>query len=247
MIGFGKRARAKPKTKEGQRIYAIGDVHGRLDLMRQLLSLIVRHYHNTDLKAKQILILFLGDVIDRGPQSARCLERIMNLVELRGAQLLLGNHEDMLLASLDGDQDAQTAWLRHGGDQTLESYGIELPSKDEDSVDFAERLRAGLPDEAVAFLKSRPTSYRSGDYLFVHAGVRPGVSLKRQESRDLFSIRDEFTQSTDWHGAMIVHGHSIVEQVEILSNRIACDTAAYRSDRLSCICLQDDYREVLCT
>lgn len=247
MLGYLKKRSGTPCTKEGERIYAVGDVHGRFDLLHQMLKLIVAHYEALDLKAKRVSLLFLGDIIDRGPMSSRCVERIKYLVDAKGAHLLLGNHEDMLLASIEGDADAQRAWLKHGGDQTLLSYGIPLPRTDEDAIDFAERLGRAFPEEHLEFLRQCPASYRSGDYLFVHAGVRPGVSLKRQDSRDLFSIREEFTESDSWHGAMIVHGHSIVERIEIRQNRIACDTGAYRTGRLSCICLQDEYQATIST
>lgn len=234
-----------PLTADRERIYAVGDIHGRIDLLRDLLQVIIDHYESLPLKANRVKLVFLGDVIDRGPDSAKCVALIRSLVESRGAVLLRGNHEDMLIASLEGNPQAQEAWLRNGGDTCLESYGIAPPRPEEDAFDFAERLSSQLPEDDIAFLRSLPVSYASGDYFFVHAGVRPGVDLPDQDPEDLFSIRDEFTLSENWHGAMVVHGHEIVETVELRSNRIACDTGAYKTGTLSCVCLQDDFKTIL--
>ncbi|WP_137680707.1 metallophosphoesterase [Aurantiacibacter suaedae] len=236
-----------PRTAEGERIYAVGDVHGRVDLLVKLLNLIVDHYPAMQPAPRSVTLVFLGDIIDRGPSSAACVRAVHNLCKGPGATMLLGNHEDMMLASIDGNPEAQAAWLQNGGLATLQSYGIAPPSADEDSFDFGERLARGIPDDHVTFLRSLETSYRSGSYFFCHAGVRPGVSLNKQMPEDLYSIRSEFTDSQAWHGAVVVHGHSIVDGVEIRRNRIGCDTGAYASGRLSCICLQDDLQAVLQT
>ena len=240
------RAR-RPRTADGERIYAVGDVHGRADLLVELMRLLIDHYPAMRPPPSRVTLLFLGDIIDRGPDSAACLRIIRDLCEAEGARMLLGNHEDMMLASLDGNPEAQAAWLRNGGLATLHSYGIAPPSTDEDSFDFGERLTRGIPQQHVAFLRSLETSYRSGSYFFAHAGVRPGIPLHKQAPEDLYSIRSEFTESDAWHGAVIVHGHSIVDAVEMRPNRIGCDTGAYASGRLSCVCLQDDLQSVLQT
>ncbi|MEN7538031.1 metallophosphoesterase [Aurantiacibacter flavus] len=236
-----------PRTADGERIYAIGDVHGRNDLLMRLLRLIVDHYPTLHPAPQRMTLVFLGDVIDRGPASAACLRTVSGLCESNAATMLLGNHEDMMLASLDGNPDAQAAWIGNGGLATLRSYGIDPPGPEEDSFDFAERLARGVPEDQVAFLRSLETTYRSGSYFFTHAGVRPGVALHKQEPEDLYSIRADFTESEAWHGAVVVHGHSIVDAVEMRHNRIGCDTGAYASGRLSCVCLQDDLRAVLQT
>lgn len=242
-----KFAAQVPRPAKGERVYAIGDVHGRHDLLVQLLNKIIRHYPTLEPKPEKITLLFLGDVIDRGPESQRCITLIQRLVDSAQARMLLGNHEDMLLASLEGNGLAQEAWIRNGGLATLSSYGIDPPKSDEDSFDFAARLKERIPPEHERFLRSLKVSYSSGSYLFVHAGVRPGVRIARQDKRDLFSIREEFTQSEKWHGQVVVHGHSIVDEVEVRHNRIACDTAAYATGRLSCVVLQDDHVSVIST
>jgi len=120
MMAFGKTANSSPKTKAGERIYAIGDVHGRYDLLNSLLRSVIKHFQTSSIEARRVTILFLGDVIDRGPESARCLARVRHLVETRGAKMLLGNHEDMLLASLDANPIAQNAWLAHWEEMTTD-------------------------------------------------------------------------------------------------------------------------------
>lgn len=232
-------------TAPKERIYAIGDIHGCYDLLRCLISVIVAHWEASEKKPRRVRLLFLGDVIDRGPDSADCLRLIANLGKLPGVTCLKGNHEDLLLRSIAGDAEAQQIWLRNGGLATLASFEIDPPSSTEDSFDFGERIKAAIPAEHLEFLQAAPAWLRSGDYFFAHAGVRPGVPLKRQDNFDLFFIRDEFTQSKEWHGALIVHGHSIVEHIEIRENRIAIDTGAYKSGRLSCICLEGANRQVL--
>ena len=236
-----------PRPAKGERVYAIGDIHGRHDLLVQLLNKVIRHYPTLKPTPSKITLLFLGDIIDRGPHSQRCLELIKRLVEKAQARLLLGNHEDMMLASVDGDGIAQKAWMRNGGLATLNSYGIDPPHESEDSFDFAARLKESIPEDHVRFLRSLDVSYSSGSYFFVHAGVRPGVRIAKQEDEDLYSIRDEFTTSEKWHGQVGVHGQSIVDEVDVRHNRIACDTAAYETGRLSCVCLQDANVSVLST
>lgn len=237
----------RPSTAPGERIYAIGDVHGRYDLLKELISSITIHWDTTEKTAKCFRLLFLGDLIDRGPDSADCIRVVADLVKLPGVTCLRGNHEDLLLRSIAGDADAQRIWLEHGGRSTLASFGIAPPAPEEDSFDFGERVRTAVPEELLEMLKATRTHARSGDYFFAHAGVRPGVSLAKQNDFDLFFIREEFTTSTDWHGAVIVHGHSIVDEVSIFKNRIAIDTAAYRSGKLSCICLEGETQTVLTT
>lgn len=240
----------RPKVIEAalnERVYAIGDVHGRYDLLREIMSKIVAHWEGSTSKPQRIQLIFLGDIIDRGPDSDRCLRLVTKLSSLPGVTLIRGNHEDLLLRSIEGDQQAQSIWLANGGDATLGSFGIDPPQTGEDPFDFGERIVAAIPETELAALKKAPTHTVSGDYFFAHAGVRPGVPLKKQTDFDLFFIRDEFIQSDDWHGAMIVHGHSLTEEVELLDNRIGVDTGAYRTNRLSCICLEGRTRKVIAT
>lgn len=235
------------QTAKGERVYAVGDVHGRYDLLVDLLKKIIVHWESSEQSFRAVKLIFLGDIIDRGPDSKRCLGLIESLVRTSGAVLLLGNHEDLMLRSMDGDGMAQQIWLQNGGKNTLRSFSVNVPTHEEDSFDFGDRLTAAVPENLQDLLRSAPTSLTSGDYFYVHAGVRPDVSLARQSTYDLTFIREDFTQTQQWHGAMIVHGHSIVEKVEFLPNRIAVDTGAYRSGRLSCVCLDGRRRQVIST
>lgn len=247
MISFLHKRPKHCMTARGERVYAIGDIHGRYDLLKRLLNLIVKHWESSDGKFKHVKLLFLGDIIDRGDHSQECLQMVTNLVLKSQSILLRGNHEDLLLRSVKGDAQAQHLWLEHGGLATLKSFGVEPPRAEEDCIDFGERISQAIAPDLISVLENAPTHFSSGDYFFVHAGVRPGVTLKKQTDYDKFFIRDEFTQSNDWHGAMIVHGHSIVDKVDFFPNRIAIDTGAYKTDKLSCLCLDGRRRQVLTT
>lgn len=247
MVNLFRKRPEKPSTAAGERIYAIGDIHGRYDLFRRIVDKIIWHWESAPQTFQSIKIILLGDIIDRGAESGECLDFAHELVNHCEASLLRGNHEDLLLNSLAGNPRAQDIWLANGGLAFLESFGIAPPLPYEDSFDFADRVATAVPEHLIVMLKAAPLSLRSGDYFFVHAGVNPGVALHRQNEQDLLFIRENFTASTRWHGAMVVHGHSIVESVEFHSNRIAVDTGAFKTDRLSCLCLEGRRRQVLTT
>lgn len=235
------------RTGPGERVYAIGDIHGRYDLLRGLLSLIIQDWEAAKRDDKVIRLIFLGDIIDRGPDSRSCIMMLRHLTSQPRVDLLRGNHEDLLLRSVDGEKWAQDIWIEQGGLATLENYEIAPPRMDEDSFDFAERLSTAIPADDIAFLRSTPMYLTSGTYFFVHAGVRPGVALHRQDEQDLIFIRDDFTRAEDWHGAVVVHGHTVVGDVEFRPNRVAVDTGAWQSDRLSCVVLDGDTQAVIAT
>lgn len=237
-------------TEPGERIYVIGDVHGRYDLLMNLLKKILSQLSNEEKIieekfTKKVRLIFLGDIIDRGPESLKCLLTIEALTGDDGAEILRGNHEDLMLQTIKGDDHARGMWFNNGGLATINSLNLAPPLDGEDGLDFGERLRDAVPNAIHKMLTEAPTSLRSGDYMFVHAGVRPGIALDRQDDMDLFFIRKKFTNSTDWHGAMIVHGHTIVKEVEFHTNRIAIDTGAFKSGKLSCLVLEDDARHIL--
>lgn len=244
----------------GYRVYAIGDVHGRYDLLAELIFKIAAEQPR--LPAARTFLVFLGDLIDRGPQSAK----VLKLVRWGGtaqprAIVLKGNHEEMLVEAWRGDRDALAGWLEHGGIETLDSFdevGCEAAPGDldlhgghvdEDAwLDAAlARLRRCVPADMVAWLDALPTSWRMGDYAFVHAGVRPGLPLDRQEDADLLWIREEFLTYPGPHGAVIVHGHTITDEVEFRPNRVGIDTGAYRTGRLSALCLWRREQRVIST
>jgi serine/threonine protein phosphatase 1 len=220
------------------RVYAIGDIHGRLDLLEKLHATIREDAKTA--KAPRNVIVYLGDYVDRGLDSRGVIDRLIN-TPLRKFETvhLKGNHEAMMLDFLE-DSSIGPKWMPIGGNATLLSYGVELLMGSITPADF-ERIRQDLerkmPPEHPAFLGSLKPRHVEGDYYFVHAGVRPGRPLAQQVERDLIWIREPFLSSSAWHDKMIVHGHSIEWQPEVFENRIGIDTAAYASGRLTCLVL----------
>jgi serine/threonine protein phosphatase 1 len=237
----------QPRTAKGERVYVVGDVHGRDDLLRKLLIRI----EDDNLRRRPLRprLVFVGDLIDRGPGSAEVIS------VLRSAQraskrlvVLMGNHEAALLKSIDGDGKAQGIWLRYGGLATAQSFGVSPPGAEETALSFARRLKKAIPADLIDWLAELPLHHRSGCYFFCHAGVRPGVRLSRQKPQDLLWIRDEFLESDADHGAVIVHGHSICgDEVEFRDNRINVDTGAHQSGILSAVGLEDADQWVVST
>ena len=230
---------APPEVPPGFRLYAIGDVHGRDDLLAALFARIDAHKAQFPI-ARPIEIL-IGDCIDRGPDSRAVIERLIARAAATDLVPLLGNHEDMLLRSLS-DADGFDYWLTLGGIQTLRSYGILDEGEQADpqrSLDEMRRtLVARFPAEHLTFLSSWQTCFAMGSYFFAHAGVRPGMPLARQSRKDLLWIRDEFLSSDADFGAVIVHGHTPVERVDVRPNRVNIDTGAYLSDNLTCLVME---------
>jgi len=226
--------RRQPSLPRGLRIYAVGDVHGRFDLLALLLD---RVRQDAALNpAKSTKLIFLGDVIDRGPDSASVVQTLMAATHSDNLIVLRGNHEQTMLAALSGDRDAMDIWLRFGGDATLRSWGISEADLRGDREALIDVGRATVGDEVVDWLRSLPLSHHCGDFFFVHAGVRPECRLSMQEPVDLMWIREDFLESTEMHEAVIVHGHSISERgPEILRHRIGIDTGAYRTGRLAAV------------
>lgn len=223
----------------------MGDVHGRFDLLEKLIDRIGEH-NGALAPAKSLHILFLGDLIDRGPDSAQVLDYLHALQRKTNRVLVLqGNHEEALLQAVDGNLDVLQGWLRFGGGETLQSFGLEPPGEGEDLRRYLRQLRAAIPAKTIDWLRRLPLTARSGDYFFCHAGVRPGVSLRRQIRDDLLWIREDFLSDPRDHGAMIVHGHSIEEEVQFRDNRIGIDTGAYRTGVLTALYLEDEKREAI--
>jgi serine/threonine protein phosphatase 1 len=234
-----------PETGKGTRIYAIGDIHGQIDLFRNLLSQIEADDAARG-KARTQLIL-LGDFIDRGKGSAELLRRLATLRSARRLIVLKGNHEASMVDALRGDLDAMRLWLTFGGTATLAGFGVDPedidPLEPERMISLA---RKAVPNHLVSWLAGLPLHHRNGSYYFVHAGVRPGVPLNRQRASDLLWIRGDFIASPGDHGAIVVHGHTIEERGPVLgTNRIGIDTGAYRTGRLVALGLEDRERWLL--
>ena len=237
----------QPAGARGLRAYVVGDIHGRLDLLDELLDKI--HADMDRREATRTLLVFVGDLIDRGPHSAQVVERLRTY-RRRDVQpiFLLGNHEEVLLRIVDGDPSPLPSWLRFGGAQCLQSYGVD-PRKVASVVasHAVLTIRGAIPQEHVEFLRSFVDSCRFGDYLFVHAGIRPGVGLQQQSQSDLRWIREPFLTDETKHGFVVVHGHTISPEVEERPNRIGIDTGAFATGVLTAIGIEGTERWFLDT
>lgn len=253
IFGFARQDRTQPTATavpRGLRVYAIGDVHGRLDLLDRLLDEIMAD--GEDAQDRMKYLVFLGDYIDRGPDSAGVIDRLAEGPPPGfGALYLKGNHEAAMVRFLTDIRIGPT-WLRFGGGATLHSYGILPPPADEPPqptvlADIQRRLRDTLPARHLDFLTRLKASVPIGHYLFVHAGIRPGVPLDRQQEDDLLWIREDFLESPADHGRVVVHGHTISMNPEVRANRIGIDTGAYATNRLTCLILDGTERRFLST
>jgi serine/threonine protein phosphatase 1 len=242
MLETSSGTQSTASGERGYRAYVVGDIHGRLDLLEDLLAKI--HAELQSRPAPATLLVFVGDLIDRGPSSAQVIERLWTYRHA-GIQpiFLLGNHEEILLRILDGESALISRWRLFGGSECLQSYGldpVELARLSEE--DALELIRAAIPREHVEFLETFGDSYRFGDYLFVHAGIRPGIELEQQNQSDLRWIREPFLLDESDHGFVVVHGHTISDKVEERPNRIGIDTGAYRTDVLTALAIEGDRR-----
>lgn len=246
-FNFTRASETGPKGARGYRAYVIGDIHGRLDLLGRLLAEIERDL--AERPVRKTLLVFLGDLIDRGPHSAQVIERLRTYS--RGgvrAVFLLGNHEEVLLRIVDGDASLIRSWLQFGGAQCLESYGGDwrkLARQDEKKA--LELIRNVIPAAHIDFLRGFVDTCRFGDYLFVHAGIRPGVTIEDQLQEDLRWIREPFLFDDTDHGCVVVHGHTISEEIEERRNRIGIDTGAYRTGVLTALVIEGEQRTYLQT
>jgi serine/threonine protein phosphatase 1 len=236
------RSKSRIEGPSGCRAYAIGDVHGRLDLLQDLLARIARDDEARG-PARTYLVL-LGDLIDRGPDSRGVIDLFLDSPPTFARPIFLkGNHEEFLLSVLEGEDEMVGSWLSYGGYECAESYGVSRGwTLNVSPAEVAARLRAAVPDRHRRFLDDMADSFQFGDYLFVHAGIRPGIPLEEQSGKDLRWIREGFLDSRSDHGVMVVHGHTIVEKPEQHPNRIALDTGAYRSGVLTALGLEGGER-----
>jgi serine/threonine protein phosphatase 1 len=229
----------KSSLPERDRLYVIGDIHGRADLLDGVIESIRR-----DVGVRppaNPLTVTLGDYIDRGPDSRGVLDRLSHNPFPTEFIALRGNHEDLMLAFLD-DPTVADHWRHIGGLETLHSYGIAVGPlmRGRNYEAAAEALRAALPQTHRDFLASLAMSQIVGDYFFCHAGIRPGVALERQSDEDLLWIREPFLESRIDFGKIIVHGHTPTELPEVLPNRINLDTGAFMTGRLTCAVIEGD-------
>ncbi len=240
---FGaRRDNPGPALPPGYRLYAVGDVHGRDDLLGDLLAQI--EADSVRRGRARLVIVFLGDLVDRGPSSRQVVERLRTYGP-DGVRpvFLTGNHEEVLLRILGGETRLIPDWLRFGGAECLASYGVDAAELSRlPPAQAIEAVRSAIPKEHVDFLRGFDDTFRAGSYLFVHAGIRPGIPLEQQSKTDLRWIREPFLKDGSEHGFTVIHGHTIREEVEERANRIGIDTGAYRSGVLTALGLEGSER-----
>lgn len=257
MLGFRAKSAAVEATlppagrlpaavPAGSRVYAVGDIHGRADLLvtlhRKIADDAAAH------GAARNVVVYLGDYIDRGSEARRVVDILLDepLANFESVHLM-GNHEAFLLGFLD-DPGLGAGWLINGGGETLASYGVAAPGgigAAESPIDLHARTVAALPAAHRDFFESLELSHEEGDYFFVHAGVRPDIALEDQDPEDLLWIREDFLDSPVDHGKTIVHGHTITWKPEFRDNRIGIDTGAFTSDVLTALVLSGSTQALL--
>ena len=238
-----KKQTAGPAVPAGERYYVIGDIHGRLDLFDALIDAI--EADNAIAPGAITHVILLGDLIDRGPESAGVVERSRSWARTRKVRILAGNHEEMFLQSFD-DEEVLRHFLKHGGRETILSYG--LPKKEYRSLALEElhaRLPQIVPEEDREFIAQFEEMIVAGDYVFVHAGIDPAVPLEEQRRSDLLWIRERFLKHKGPMPKIVVHGHTIFDKVEQKRQRIGIDTGAFRTGVLTALVLEGDTRRAI--
>ena len=217
----------------GQRVYAIGDIHGCDAQLANLYNIVAE-----DLARRPVdepVLLHIGDYVDRGADTAGVLRRLLRGSPVAGMAVvnLVGNHDETMLNALSGDRPAATDWLFAGGRPALESYGIDPDSP-------RESWPENVPPEHLDFLRNLTLTHREGGYFFVHGGIRPGVPLEQQAREDLLRMRQPFLYSEADFGAVVVHGHTPVKEPVVRHNRVAIDTGAVFGGKMTCLVLEGE-------
>jgi serine/threonine protein phosphatase 1 len=236
----------RPSLPAELRIYAIGDIHGRLDLLNELLARI-----SADIALRPTarpLHVFLGDYIDRGSASRETIDRLIEHGKMHESVFLKGNHELIAIKCLS-DRGLFDQWLRLGGLETLVSYGVpaETLANGKQIAELQSAFHGALPQAHFRFFRDLKNSFECGDFFFAHAGVKPNVELSRQKENDLLWIRGEFLTSKDDFGKIVVHGHTPTREIEVGPNRINIDTGAFATGLLSCLVLEGEELSVIDT
>jgi serine/threonine protein phosphatase 1 len=249
---WGKRRRltvANAALPEGVRVYAIGDLHGRVDLLLRLHEMIRDDALAVPATVRKILV-YLGDYVDRGLQSRELIDTLLDR-PLAGFErvYLRGNHDQHFLDFLDNPENGGS-WLKYGGDATIYSYGVRIP----DDLSPAKRMEyirdqllMVVPERHLTFLSQTDLACEIGDFLFVHAGIQPHRPLEEQRAEDLLWIRDEFLESDSDFGRIVVHGHTVSNAPEVRINRIGIDTGACYSNNLTCLVLEGSAKRFIST
>ena len=236
-------AEPMPAIPEGQRVYAVGDIHGRLDLFEALAEAI--EADDASAAPADTTVVLLGDLVDRGPASAGVIDLAREWQRRRKVRILLGNHEEMFLRSFD-EPEMFRHFLRHGGRETILSYGVSRYQFAKATLEEAQELMSAIvPRHDRDFLEGAEDMIAIGDYVFVHAGIDPRVPLEEQKQHDLRWIREPFLSHADPHELVVVHGHTIREAPDDCGNRIGIDTGAFMSGRLTALVLEGTERRYL--
>ena len=238
---------SSPSGSPGKRAYAIGDIHGCFDLLLDLVAQI--EDDNARRAPKELALVFLGDLIDRGPSSRSVVQFLRDELSVRHTcHFIAGNHEEILVRALSGETQLIRPWLQQGGLACAESYGVQSRElRDLDEFELREVLLSAIPSDDIQFMSGFHDYVRFGDYLFVHAGIRPGIPFEHQTPQDMRWIREPFLRSRIDHGLVVVHGHTISREVDTCANRIGLDTGAYRSGVLSALMIDGQTRHILQT
>lgn len=227
----------------GQRVYAVGDIHGRLDLFAALAEAI-----DADEAAAvpaDTTVILLGDLVDRGPDSGGVIALARAWQHRRRVRILAGNHEEMFLRSFDSLETFRH-FLRHGGRETVFSYGVDRTAFAQAELEKAQAMmRAAVPAEDIAFLSGFEDMIAIGGYLFVHAGIDPSAPIEEQQVHNLRWIREPFLSNAESYGQVVVHGHTISEAPEDCGNRIGIDTGAFMTGRLTALVLEGTTRRYI--
>ncbi|MBV7255365.1 serine/threonine protein phosphatase [Pacificimonas sp. WHA3] len=246
---FARKKKKPPAVPDGVRVYAIGDIHGMSNLLEKLLKKITKDLKGFEGRAE---LVFLGDYVDRGPDSAQVIAR---LCEGPGPgdtwTFLKGNHDAFLSSTMAAEKLKERyyrAWVDQGGAEAMMSWGVRRGLIHGDDPEAAvEALKAAMPKAHRKFFRKLKPSHRIGDYMFVHAGVRPHVPLEEQQEKDLLWIRDDFLDHGKSFGPHIVHGHTITPDVDGQKHRTGVDTGAYRTGTLTALVLEGTERRAIST
>lgn len=241
---FTGKAKKKPaRVPDGARVYVIGDIHGRLDLFDALVRAIEQD--DKDGGKADTTVILLGDLVDRGPDSAGVIKLAKLWQEYRTIRYLIGNHEEMFLDAMK-DVNVMKHFLKHGGRETILSYGVSAKTFNNSTTEELRLLlKEKVPKSDRKFLKTFEDMIIMGDYLFVHAGINPKRSLEEQKPRELRWIRDPFLNHKERHSHIVVHGHTIVEEIDEKKNRIGIDTGAYKFGTLTALVLEGEGRRYI--
>ncbi len=228
------------RIPDGQRVYAIGDIHGRRDLLCRMIARI--EADEASREPADTTVILLGDLVDRGPESAGVIATAREWSKRRRVRMLAGNHEEMFLRSFDHEETLRH-FLRHGGRETLLSYPIDTDAYSRSTLsELRELMHRAVPTEDVALMQTMEDRIQIGDYVFVHAGIRPGVALEDQKISDMRWIRGDFIEGPETRDFVVVHGHTILEAPHVSPLRISLDTGAFSSGLLTAIGLEGSAR-----